>query len=392
MAVPSYDVDLYSDDAIVNPYPHYVAMRELGPLVFLPHYNVYAMPRYAEVRAAALDHAGFRSGDGVAAYTFQGVVDVRNTLVSDEPLHTRFRDIIGAPLKPPALQPLTQQIENAADDLIRRLVERGSFDGVRDLARYLPLTIVSVLVGLPEAGRERMLEWAAAAFDILGVDNARTQAAFAVAAEMIHYVQTQCRPETVRPDGWAAQIWEAVKQSKITPQEAGVLHVDIVAPSLDTTIFATGHLLHRLAKHPEQWEKLKAEPALIPAAVDEAVRLDSPIRGLYRVVDRDHDIGDSQLPAGARVLLLYASANRDPRHWESPDRFWIERPNLNGHLGFGMGRHMCAGMHLAKLEMRSLLKSIVRRVAWIEVDPPQHQLNNVLYGFASLPTRFRAAT
>jgi len=385
--IPQYEADIYSDEAILDPYPHYAAMRNLGALLYLPAHDIYAIPRYAEVKAALLDHRHFLSGKGVAGFEWPEVFRVANTLAADEPVHSRFRSIIGAPLAPPSLERLSADIELAADDLIARLIERGSFDGMTDLAQFIPLSIVSSLVGLPEHGRQRMLEWAAASFDLLGVGNKRAAGAAQVIGEMIAYVQNECRPDTVRPEGWAAQIWQAVEQGKITPAEAGTLHIDIVAPALDTTIFATGHLLYQLASNPGEWNKLKDDPRLIPAAIDEAVRLDSPIRAFGRVVEGDQTIDGAAIPSGSRVLMMYASANRDERRWEDPERYWIERPGLSGHLGFGQGRHTCAGMHLAKLEMRSLLKSLLKRARHIKVGTPNFQMNNVLRGFASLPTR-----
>ena len=270
-----------------------------------------------------------------------------------------------------------------------RLVEHGDFDGMGDLASFLPVTIVSSLVG--QKGREQMLVWAAAAFDVLGVNNDRTKAALIVAGEMLQYVINDCRPETVKPDGWAAQIWEAVTAGKITPQEAAILHIDILAPALDTTIFATGHLLYFLATNPDQWALLKANRDFIPNAIEEAVRLQSPIRSFARVVETDQDVGGSTLPANGRVLTMYASANRDERPRDAPTTYNIRREGLNGHVGFGQGRHSCVGMHLAKFEMRSLLKSILTRVGRIEVGTPELQINNVLRGYAKLPMRFEAA-
>ncbi len=389
--IPDYDHDLYSDDAILDPYPHYAAMRALGPVVHLPRHGLYALSRYADVKRALLNHTHFISGEGVAGFEWPEAFRVPTTLSTDEPTHSRFRTIIGAPLQPPQLERLTAEIETAADDLIARLVSRESFDGIAELAHVLPVSIVSTLVGLPERGRQRMLDWAAASFDLLGVGNARAAAAAERIGEMMHYVQTECRPDTVAPGGWAAQIWQAVEEGRITPAEAGVLHIDILAPALDTTIFAIGHLLHRLAGAPDQWARLKQDRALIPDAIDEAVRLESPIRAFARVTQGDQNVDGITVPAGARVLMMYASANRDDRRWDDPDRYWIERPGLSGHLGFGQGRHTCAGMHLAKLEMRSLMKAILARVDTIEVDAPRYRLNNVLRGFESLPTRFHAA-
>lgn len=388
MNIPQYDQDIFSDAAILEPYDHYRAMRDLGPLVYLPRYDIYAVSRYANVKKVLLAHNVFRSGHGVAGFTWPEAFSVETTLTSDEPTHSRFRQIIGAPLAVPALAQLTSDIEASADALVARLVNLGQFDGMSDFAHFLPVTIVSSLVGLPEQGREKMLDWAGAAFDVLGVDNDRARNAFALVGEMIEYVKTQCNPDTVKPGGWAAQIWTAMQEGRITPQEAGTLHVDILAPALDTTIFATGHLLCQLATNPGEWDQLKADPSLIPAAIDEAIRLESPIRTFARVVDEAQEIDGLTLPAGARVLVLYASANRDERRWDDPERYWIQRPGLQGHLGFGQGRHICAGMHLAKLEMRSLLKSMLRRVDRIEVGTPELQLNNTLRGFKSLPARF----
>lgn len=389
--VPHYEPDIYSDENIRDPYPHYKAMRDLGPLVYMPAYDLYALTRYAPVRQALTNADSYLSGKGVAGFKWPAHIDVSNSLASDEPLHTRFRKIVGAPLAPPALVPLTERIETAAFDLIKRLVEKGEFDGMTSLAQYLPVTIVSSLVGLPEQGRERMLDWAAAAFEVLGVDNHRTKAAMAEVGAMVHYVQTQCAPDTVAPGGWASEIWDAVARGDLTPQEGGILHIDLLAPSLDTTIFATGHLLNFLGQNPDVWRRLKAEPSLVSAAIEEAVRLESPIRAFARVANGDQDIEGAVLPGGARTLVMYASANRDERRWEDPERYWIDRPYLNTHLGFGGGRHACAGMHLAKLEMRSLLKAMITLVDDIEVGTPVTRLNNVLRGFESLPMKFSAA-
>lgn len=390
-AIPDYEPDIYSDEGILDPYPHYAAMRALGPVVRLPAHDLYAIGRYADVKKALLGHTRFISGKSVAGFEWPAEFPVQSTLFADEPLHTRFRSVIGAPLAPPSLERLTTEIETAADDLVARLVAQDGFDGITDFAHFLPVSIVSTLVGLPERGRQRMLDWAAASFDLLGVGNARAAEAAERVGEMMQYVQTECSPETVRPGGWAAQIWQAAEEGRITPAEAWVLHIDILAPSLDTTIFATGHLLHQLATNPDQWARLKSDPSLIPAAIDEAVRLNSPIRAFARVASGDQEVDGAVVPDGARVLMMYASANRDERRWEDPDRFWIERPGLSGHLGFGQGRHTCAGVHLAKLEMRSLLKAMLERVGRIEVGEPVYRLNNVLHGFAELPARFRAA-
>ena len=383
-----YDADLFTDDAIANPHPHYRAIRDAGPVVYLAAHDIYALGRYADVKSALLSHDKLLSGRGIGGFAFPEPFNIQNTIASDEPKHTHYRKIVATPLLPPSLQVLTEQIETAADEVIARLMAQDSFDVMEDLARILPVSIVSTLVGLPERGRERMLVWAAAAFDALGVDNDRAKASFGTLGEMMHYIQAECGPAQVRPGSLAAGIWGAVEQGKITPMECGLLMGDIVAPALDTTIFATGHLFNQLGRNPDQWQRLKENPSLIPAAVDEAVRIESPIRLFARVAAEEQVFDGAVLPKDARVLVMFASANRDERRWEDPDRYWIERPGLGGHLGFGQGRHVCAGMHLAKLEVRSLLKAALARVDTIEVGEPVPAINNTLRGFSALPARF----
>jgi cytochrome P450 len=172
-AVPKYDADFYSDGFIRDPHPHYAAMRALGPVVWLPEQGNYAVTRYDEVREALRNVQVFSSSRGVAGDQVGCDFMKGNTVASDPPVHGVMRTAMAEPLLPGALEKIRGQIEATADTLIAELVLRRRFDGVEDLARHLPLTIVTELVGLPEDGRENMLKWAAAAFDILGVQNER---------------------------------------------------------------------------------------------------------------------------------------------------------------------------------------------------------------------------
>lgn len=383
--VPAYAGDLFSEEGIASPYSHYSAIRAIGPVVRLADAGLLAVGRYADVKSLLLDHRGFVSGEGVALNETVNGMSRGTTLASDAPLHTKLRGIIGAPLMPQALEELQAQIRAAADGLIERLARTKSFDGVVDLARFLPVSIVSHLVGLPEDGRENMLDWAAATFDCMGPDNGRFAAAMPMLGEMIAYTVEQAGPDKVKPGSWAARIYDAVDQGMVPREQVPALLLDYLGPSLDTTIFATGHLLHLLARHPDQWQALRDDAALINNAVEETVRLESPIRGFTRVAAEDSAIGGVTVPKGARVLVLYASANRDERKWEAPERFDIRRANASQHLGFGKGRHVCAGQHLARLEMRCLLDAMVRHFPRFEVGTPTIQANNLLRGFASLP-------
>jgi cytochrome P450 len=178
-------------------------------------------------------------------------------------------------------------------------------------------------------------------------------------------------------------VFEAHARGEISRAEAKSLVIDFVAPSLDTTILASTHLLWVLAHNREAWQEIREDPELIARAVIENVRLASPIRGFTRSVARAHGL----LPAGARVVLLFGAANLDERRFPDPESFDLHRQS-SVQLGWGNGPHTCVGLHLAKLEMHALLKAMVPRVAEIEVGSPERVLNNTLQGISRLPARF----
>lgn len=383
---PVYDVDLYADDVLRQPYRHYRALRDLGAAVWLPRNGLYAVGRFEDVRAALRNSGLFSSAEGVAANDHVNEMSRGTTLASDAPLHDRLRAIIAAPLLPRALEEIGPEIRAEARRLVEDLVSRGRFDAVTDLAQHLPLTIVSKLVGLEEYGRGSMLRWASATFNVLGAMNDRACAAMADVQEMRHYLGGSAIRERLRPGSWGDRIFAAADRGEIEPERCPVLMRDYLGPSLDTTIFATANLILLFGKHPDQWELVRQDPALIPGAINEALRLESPIRGFTRHLTDHATIGDISVPKASRVLLLYASANRDERKWQDPERFDVRR-RASDHLGFGNGTHMCAGLHLARLEMTALLEVLVEKVRHFDIGEPVLALNNVLRGLASLPVR-----
>ena len=158
---------------------------------------------------------------------------------------------------------------------------------------------------------------------------------------------------------------------------------DYMGPSLDTTIFATGTAIMLLASNPDQWDILRANHALIPNAVNEVVRVESPIQNFSRVATEDVAFDGIAVPAGSRVIVSYAAANRDPRKWEDPDRFDVRRRAMD-QLGFGHGVHQCIGNNLARMEITALLTALAKRVKRIELHDSERHLNNVLRGFRRL--------
>jgi cytochrome P450 len=390
--VPSYDIDYYSDEVIKDPYPHYAAMRALGPVVYLPSLGNYATTQYAETRAGLQDWRTFTSTLGLAGDKVgcDFLLGGGSNIVRDPPLHDEIRAKMARPLLPQSLKNIREQVQVAAAGLIERLTKARSFDGMKDLASYLPLTLVTELLGLPEDGRKNMLHWAAGAFDITGIQNERGKRGIETIKEMRDWVMTKVTPESLKPDGLVARIRGLIDAGEL--EEGYFLSImnDYLTPSLDTTISATGHLLYHLGRNPDQWDALKRDPSLIPNAINETVRISAPIRSFTRHLTKDYAFGDAVVPAGARVMMIYASANRDEKKFTDPDRFDVARANARDHLGFGHGIHLCVGMHLAKLEMESLLSELVRRVNRIEVGEPTMVLNNSIYAFEKLPVTLHA--
>jgi cytochrome P450 len=387
MRRPELAADLYSDDALRDPQPLYRAIRDLGPAVWLSAHDAWAIGRFDDVRAALRADDVLVSGRGVG---MNGVVNApgsRMTLTSDGDVHRQLRAVVMKPMLPSTLRAVQEEVQALADALVAELLGRASFDGIADFARHLPVAIVSRLVGLPEEGRQRMLDWAKATFDALGTMNARGRAATPLLFEMMRYAIGVERA-SLRPDGWAAQLFAAADARKIEAGDVASMLIDYIAPSLDTTILGLGHLLFQLGRDPAQWAMVREDPALIPRAVDEALRLEAPVRAFSRFAVADYDVAGTTIPAGSRVLVLFASGNRDERRWSDPDRFDLTR-DAREHLGFGHGVHRCAGSHVAQLEMHSLLRAMVARVRTIEVGPAELGLNNVLFGYRSFRAVFR---
>ena len=382
---PSIDIDLFSDEAIADPYPLYEQIRNAGAVVWLEPYDMWAISRFEDVRAALRADSILLSGKGVAMNdALNNTIDT-NTLVSDGDEHRRLRSTLMKPMMPRAVRDIRERVQQLSDELVERLLALDSFDGMSDFSRFLPVSLVSVLVGLPPDGRARMLEWAGAAFNATGPMNERAQAGLPAVMEARRYV-LDLDPADLPAQGWAAGLFRAADEGKIDLNEAREQVFDYMIPSLDTTILGAGHLLYQLGRNPGQFDKVKNDRSLIPAAVHEALRIGSPVRAFTRLADADYEAGDVFVPAGDRVLILYAAANHDERRYALPAVFDIER-DAKDHVAFGHGVHRCAGAHLAELEMQCLLDAMARKVTTIDVEDPTPFLNNMLSGFSS----FRAS-
>jgi len=385
--VPAYQTNIYTTDAIVDPYPHYTRLREKGPVVWLSRHRLYALPRYTECKSVLRDDKTFISGSGVALNPLTNRLSRGTTLTSDGAEHDQRRKLVAHRMLPRALRTISDNVDRLAADVVTAALERGEVDGVNDLASALPHAVVPDLVGWPRDQRDNLLLWGAATFDILGPLNQHAVKSMAASMQMLMFARRVVRKRSVLDGSMAHELLIAADAGKLSHGECAPLMVDYIAPSLDTTISAISSALYLFATHPEQWQALREDPSLINNAVNEVVRFEAPLRAFARHARCDTEVAGVHIPQGARLLVIYASANRDEREWDAPDTFDIRR-DANRHLGFGQGAHACAGQSLARLETSAMLRALVDRVDRIELTAePTWAINNIIRRHEHLPLK-----
>jgi cytochrome P450 len=399
MTIPSLDIDPFCQAFFEDPFPAHAALRDAGPVVYLPRYELFAIARYQQVQAALTNWRDFSSARGVGLSDFAREKPWRLPsllLETDPPLHDRTRKLMDRVLSPAAIRALRADFTAAAEALVDALLERGSFDAVRDLAEAYPLTVFPDAVGMPPENRRFLLPYGNMVFNSFGPRNAFFDDAVRDAAPVLEWVQAQSRREALAPAGFGAVIHAAADTGEVARDEAEILVRSLLTAGVDTTVNGLGAALYCLARFPAQFERLRADPSLARGAFEEAVRLESPVQTFFRTTVRDVAVGDASdgdvtIGAGRKVLLFLGAANRDPRRWEQPDEYDITR-RAAGHVGFGTGIHGCVGAVLARLEGEVVLTALARKVARVEITGvPQRRYNNTLRGLASLPMRLHAA-
>jgi 4-methoxybenzoate monooxygenase (O-demethylating) len=392
MGPPVSDIDPYAPEYFEDPFPAHEALRELGPVVRLSRYDCWAVARYGEVRAVLEDWRSFSSARGVGLADFEKETPWRPPsllLEADPPLHERTRGVLDRVLSPAAIRGLRARFAAAAAALVDALLERGSFDAVADLAEAYPLTVFPDALGMPQEDRKYLLPYGDMVFNAFGPRNALLEAAMKDAEPVIAWVEAQCRREALSPDGLGAAVHAAVDRGELTEAEAPIVVRSLLSAGVDTTVNAIGAAVYCLARFPEEFQRLRANPALARAAFEEAVRLESPVQTFFRTTTAEVALGGVSLGEGEKILMFLGAANRDPRRWERPDAYDIGRPNA-GHVGFGTGVHACVGQVLARLEGELLLSALARKARAIEITgPPRRRYNNTLRGLSSLPVALR---
>lgn len=394
--VPVYDDDPYAEDVLVDPYPLFRRMLAEETAVWLSAHEVHAVTHFDAVHAILVDHETFISGAGVGPVNLHVTPNWRpqGILESDPPRHTPMREAVTGVISPRAMRRLRPGFDLVAERIVDELVARGgAVDLVRDLAEPFTLEVFGDALGIDREGRaEHLVAHGAMNFSYFGPDNAVHRRTVQAGEHTVDYVMERCARERLAPGSMGAQIWERADEGLIDPERAVLLVRALQSAGLDTTIIAIGSTLRLLVDRPDAWARLHADPALVPFAIDEALRLEAPFQSFYRTTSRPVEIDGVALEAGAKVLLLVGAANRDPRRWgDDADAFDLDR-NAGGQLSFGMGIHQCVGQPISRQESDALISALARRVARLEpAGDPVPMVHTTLKGWTSVPARLAAA-
>jgi cytochrome P450 len=311
-------------------------------------------------------------------------------LSMDPPDHTRLRRLVSRDFTPTAVNAWTSLVEHLVHELVDAMLQRETVDAIETLAAPFPVAVIADVLGIPRADQAQFRIWSDLIVEGLAVADPGDSERAARCVDGITQFQTylaalvQTRHNTSGND-MLSRLTHPRDDGALAPQELFWFCLLLLVAGNETTTNLIGNLLLTLLEDRELWDQLKARPDLVPRAVEESVRRDSPIQGLFRTALRDYEVGGARVPESGRVLLLFGAANRDLRRYEDPDRFLLER-NATDHLGFGSGIHLCLGAHLARLEGRAALTRLLERVHHMEpAGEPVRGTNPALRGLARLP-------
>jgi cytochrome P450 len=383
---PTFDVDPFADDFIVDPYDHYAEFRDAGPVFGFEGYDFLAVARFDDVKRTMRDHGVFKSSHGPAFNEHHNVHMQGTVVASEPPAHTEIRATMVKRLRLGRLRDMRPVADELAAKLVAEFLDRGTFDAATDLGRPFVSAFVGQVLGISHEIAEQAIEGSMAGFNAVGPVNARSEASKPVMDELFGMMSSLTTAD-MAPGSIGWDILDAHERGELPYASSLSLMFNFLGPAFDTTINAVGNALWLFAHHPDQWEALKADRGLIPGAILESLRLESPLQAWSRFCEDGAEIDGVVIPPNTRVGVFPGSGNRDERRFERADAFDIRR-NPTDHLAFGHGVHMCVGAPLAQMELTSVLSAMTEQVRTIEPDgEPVVRLNNTTRGLAQAPVR-----
>jgi len=383
--IPVYNKSVFSTKSLASGLQLYKDLSALGDVIYLKKDKVYAVTSYAAHMEVLNDPETFTAAQGVALNKQANEVPEAkvSVLMSEGDEQRKRKAWYMKPITQRKLKDIKDNISESCENMVQDLAKKNEIEVVKDFAAHIPLEIVSKMIGYPEKGSKKLLDWAFATFNTFGPNNLRTLKSLPGLIFGLSKYSRTLNKDNVLPGSWSHATFKAIEEGKLGEDEGRAIVMGYAIPSLDTTIQSATSMFELLAKHPEKFNEIKENPDLIRGVVNEAIRLSSPVRGFSRVITKDIEVEGYQLEKGKRVLMLWSCANRDPKKYPNPDEFDIHR-NPEDHLGWGYGNHRCAGEHLARLEMEELLKALCKHASKLEVSNSEPFLNNTLQGYKSM--------
>ena len=383
-----WDVDPYSKEVLLDPETFFSALRERGPFVYLNKYKMLACGRYKETKEVFSDHQRFVSSRGVGIQDFKLEKPWRPpslVLEVDPPEHTKNRRFLTRALSPNKISQLKDFFKDCADKLILELLEKKEIDGISDLAEIFPTRVFPEAVGLKKIDKETLLGYGAMVFNALGPDNEFRKDAMAKGLSVLEKINKQCLEENIDTKGLAKEIYRSTAENSEEDQLAGMLVRSLLSAGIDTTVSAIGNLLWCFADNPEQFQLVKNDKSLVGNAVEESLRLTSPVKAFCRTSAKDTEVSGVTIEEGTKILCVLGSANTDPEVWRTPLKYDVNRRTI-GHLALGVGVHNCVGQTLARAEITALASSLTELVKVIQpAGKATWKPNNAMRSLESLP-------
>jgi cytochrome P450 len=387
-------LDPYSDESTSDQLAAHDELREAGEVVYLEKYGVYASGRFDIVDQLFREWQSFEVGSGI------GLVNLRketsgfpmgarygqtSIIESDPPWHDPLRRAASTVIGPRKLRALRPIWMAEANTLIDGLTDRDRIDGASEIAHVFPQHVFPDALGIRSKEREDLALFGAFLFNQSGPPNELSHHMEDRIPAIREWIAEHTRREALVPGGIATDIWEAGDRGEINYEQASAIVFSLLAAGIDTTVNGISAAIVSLARHPDQYERVREDPSLTRIAIDEALRVESPVTAMFRAATTDVELGGITIPAGEKIFLSIPGANRDPRRWDRPTEFDLDR-DPSGHLGFGIGIHQCVGQHVARLEAESIITAIARRATSLELaGDVVMQPNNRMRIFKSIP-------
>ncbi|WP_082947472.1 cytochrome P450 [Mycobacterium sp. E2479] len=387
------DYDPLDPATAANPFPAYRKLHQGDRVHYNPRRATWIISRHNDLREALKATEQINSTEGVTRIKFA----MPFLVFTDGEQHSQLRKKVQPAFTKRALESWTPMIDDLAKTMVADVIANPGCDVVRRLTIPMPMSMIAHILGVPDADIAQFRCWSENAVKIMdlapnlesvGKSVTAVRAVFALRS----YLLGQFRHGALKDSDTAlGRLVNESADGPITDDELFAFALLLLAAGNETTTNLLGGIFDTLARNPDQYDKIRENPELIPMAVEEQLRYSSPIQHLYRNTVAGYTVGDVTIPRGSRVLMSYGAANRDPRVFENPDAYIADR-NPRMHVAFGYGAHMCLGAPLARLEAQAVLRELVQNVKRIEpVSDTTWSTNASLRGPTHLCVRLKGA-